>query len=302
MNLTIDRQAAARFGIMPADIDNALYNLIGQREVAQYFTQLNAYHVVVEAPPALQADPGLFNSVFILSPITGKTVPLSMFVKVDPNGTSSLTVSHQGQFPAATFSFNLAPGVSLGQATQLVEKARRQAQSAADAHRHLPGHRPGLPAVALQRAAADRRGADRRLCDPGHPLRELHPPPDDPLDPAVRRRGRDPGAAARRPGPERHRHHRHHPAHRHREEERHHDRRRGAAAGARAWHERHRRGPRGLAPAAAPDPDDHRRGHAGRRADDHLLTAPARSSATRWATPSSAACWSPRCSPCSPPR
>jgi HAE1 family hydrophobic/amphiphilic exporter-1 len=124
VNLTIDRDAAARFGIMPADIDNAVYNLVGQREVAQYFTQLNAYHVVLEGLPQMQATPELFNSVYILSPITGKTVPLSMFVKVDPNGVSSLTVSHQGQFPAATLSFNLGPGVSLGEATQLVQKAR----------------------------------------------------------------------------------------------------------------------------------------------------------------------------------
>jgi HAE1 family hydrophobic/amphiphilic exporter-1 len=122
VNLTIDRDAAARFGIMPADIDNAVYNLIGQREVAQYYTQLNAYHVVLEAPPRMQGDPNL--SVYILSPVTGKTVPLSLFVKVDSTGTSSLTVSHQGQFPAATISFNLGPGVALGQATQLVQKAR----------------------------------------------------------------------------------------------------------------------------------------------------------------------------------
>jgi HAE1 family hydrophobic/amphiphilic exporter-1 len=124
VNLTIDRNAAARFGIMPADIDNAIYNLIGQREVTQYFTQLNAYHVIIEAPPLMQGSTDIFNTVSILSPVTGKTVPLSLFVKVDPNTVGSLTVSHQGQFPAATISFNLAPGVSLGQATQLVQKAR----------------------------------------------------------------------------------------------------------------------------------------------------------------------------------
>ncbi len=124
VNLTIDRDAAARFGIAPADIDNAVYNLIGQREVTQYFTQLNSYHVVIEAPPGLQATPELFNSVYLLSPLTGKTAPLSLFVKVDPNAVSSLTISHQSQFPAATLSFNLAPGVSLGQATQLVQDAR----------------------------------------------------------------------------------------------------------------------------------------------------------------------------------
>jgi HAE1 family hydrophobic/amphiphilic exporter-1 len=126
VNLTIDRDAAARFGIMPADIDNAIYNLVGQREVTQYFTQLNAYHVVLEGLPRLQASPELFSSVYLLSPLTGKTVPLSMFVKADPNGVSSLTVNHQGQFPAATLSFNLGPGVSLGEATQLVQKARDQ--------------------------------------------------------------------------------------------------------------------------------------------------------------------------------
>jgi HAE1 family hydrophobic/amphiphilic exporter-1 len=124
VNLTIDRSAAARFGISPADIDTAIYNLIGQRQVAQYYTQLNSYHVVVEAPPAMQADPSIFNTVYLLSPLTGKTVPLSQFVKVDPNGASSLTISHQSQFPAATLSFNLAPGVSLGEATKIVEQER----------------------------------------------------------------------------------------------------------------------------------------------------------------------------------
>jgi HAE1 family hydrophobic/amphiphilic exporter-1 len=124
VQLTIDRDAAARFGVSPADIDTAIYNQIGQHEVAQYFTQLNAYHVIVEGPPRLQATPELFNSIYMLSPLTGKSVPLSLFVKVDPNATSSLSIAHQGQFPAATLSFNLAPGVSLGQATAAVEAAR----------------------------------------------------------------------------------------------------------------------------------------------------------------------------------
>jgi HAE1 family hydrophobic/amphiphilic exporter-1 len=124
IDLTIDRAAAARFGILPSDIDTAIYNLIGQHQVTQYFTQLNSYHVVVEAPPGEQTDPALFNAVYLLSPITGKDVPLSYFVKVDPNATSSLLVSHQGEFPAATLSFNLGPGVALGQATKLVEDAQ----------------------------------------------------------------------------------------------------------------------------------------------------------------------------------
>jgi HAE1 family hydrophobic/amphiphilic exporter-1 len=124
INLTIDRAQAARFGIAPSDIDAAIYNVIGQREVAQYFTQVNSYHVVLEGPPNLQASPQMFNAVYLLSPLTGKNVPLSLFVKVDPNATSSLTISHQSEFPATTISFNLAPGVSLGDATQLVQGAR----------------------------------------------------------------------------------------------------------------------------------------------------------------------------------
>jgi len=124
VNLTIDRDAAARFGISPANIDTAIYELIGQDEVTQYYTTQNSYHVIVEAPPGLQATPDLLNSVYLLSPITGENVPLSLFVKTDPAATSSLTVNHQGEYPAATLSFNLAPGVALSQATQAVQTAR----------------------------------------------------------------------------------------------------------------------------------------------------------------------------------
>jgi HAE1 family hydrophobic/amphiphilic exporter-1 len=124
VDLTIDRAAAARFGISPADIDSAIYNQIGQRQITQYFTQLNSYHVIVEGPPQVQATPGVFGSVYLMSPLTNKPVPLSLFVKVNPNATSALTINHQSQFPAATLSFNLAPGVSLGKATQAVEAAR----------------------------------------------------------------------------------------------------------------------------------------------------------------------------------
>ncbi len=122
--LTIDRDAAARFGIAPANIDSALYDLIGQSQVAQFFTQTNTYHVILEGPPNLQATPAILSRIFLVSPLTGKEVPLSYLVKANPDATSSLTISHQGMFPAATLSFNLAPGVALGQATQAIEQAR----------------------------------------------------------------------------------------------------------------------------------------------------------------------------------
>jgi HAE1 family hydrophobic/amphiphilic exporter-1 len=124
VTLSIDRDAAGRFGINPSDIDAAIYNSVGQRQVAQYFTQLNNYHVVLEAPPELQNSPELFNSIYITSPRTGKPVPLSMLVKVDTSKTRASVINHQSQLPAATISFNVAPGVSLGEATQLIEKAK----------------------------------------------------------------------------------------------------------------------------------------------------------------------------------
>jgi HAE1 family hydrophobic/amphiphilic exporter-1 len=124
-NLAIDRDAAGRFGISPADIDAAIYNQVGQRQIAQYFTQLNAYRVIMEAPPDLQIGPELFNAVHLISPRTGKPVPLSALVKVDTAKTRSLSISHQGQFPASTISFNLGPGVSLGAATAAVERVRQ---------------------------------------------------------------------------------------------------------------------------------------------------------------------------------
>jgi len=124
VNLTIDRDAAGRFGITRTNIDTAIYDLVGQAEVTQYYTQQNSYHVVLEALPELQATPDLLNSVYLLSPITGANVPLSLFAKVGPPTTSNLTVSHQDEYPAVTLSFNLAPGVALSQATNAVQAAR----------------------------------------------------------------------------------------------------------------------------------------------------------------------------------
>jgi HAE1 family hydrophobic/amphiphilic exporter-1 len=124
--LTIDRDRAASFGITPAAIDNIIYDAIGQRQVSQYFTQINSYHVVLEVTPALQADASLFNKLYVTSPLTGQQVPLSTFVKVDTEKTAALSISHQSQFPAVTISFNLAPGVALGQAVDAINQAQAE--------------------------------------------------------------------------------------------------------------------------------------------------------------------------------
>ncbi|MGO4158026.1 efflux RND transporter permease subunit [Cupriavidus sp. YAF13] len=118
--LTIDRARASSFGITPALIDSTLYDAIGQRQVAQYFTQINSYHVILEATPALQDDPRLFSKLYVTSPLTGEQVPLSTFVKIDTDSTAYLSISHQGQFPAVTISFNLAKGVALGDAVKAI--------------------------------------------------------------------------------------------------------------------------------------------------------------------------------------
>ena len=125
LDLVIDRDQAARFGIQPQVIDDTLYDAFGQRQVAQYFTQLNAYHVVMEVLPAMQRSPDALDKIYIKSPTTGQQVALSAFVHWDAGKVALLAVNHQGQFPAVTLSFNLRPGVALGQAVEAIQGAER---------------------------------------------------------------------------------------------------------------------------------------------------------------------------------
>jgi HAE1 family hydrophobic/amphiphilic exporter-1 len=123
LTLTIDRDAASRFGIQPQLIDDTLYDAFGQRQVTQYFTQLNSYHVILEILPELQGNLDTLNKIYIKSPTTGDQVPLSAFAKWTSVPVRPLSISHQGQFPAITVSFNLAQGVALGQATEAIQGA-----------------------------------------------------------------------------------------------------------------------------------------------------------------------------------
>jgi len=122
--LVIDRQTASRLGITPQAIDNTLYDALGQREVSTLFTQLNQYHVVLEAMPGFQTNPKKLQDLFVTS-TSGGAVPLSAFMHFE-QGTSPLSVNHQGQFPVVTFSFNLAPRVSLGEATREIDKIQKE--------------------------------------------------------------------------------------------------------------------------------------------------------------------------------
>ncbi len=123
--ISINRDAAARFGIQPQVIDDTLNDAFGQRQVAQYFTQTNSYFVVLEVSPDLQKDTKTLDQIY-LKAADGTPVPLSTLVNFDSSGTGPLSVSHQGQFPAVTLSFNLPQGVALGQAVDAINQAETQ--------------------------------------------------------------------------------------------------------------------------------------------------------------------------------
>jgi multidrug efflux pump len=119
----IDRDQAARFGITPATIDNALYDSYGQRIVSTIFTNSNQYRVILEADPSLQASLQSLNDIYLPSSVGTTPVPLAVMAKMRQE-TAPLQVSHLGQFPSATVSFNLAPGASLGGAVTAIKKAQ----------------------------------------------------------------------------------------------------------------------------------------------------------------------------------
>ena len=123
LTLTINRDTAARYGIQPQLIDDTLYDAFGQRQVTQYFTQLNSYHVILEILPDLQGSIDTLNKLYIKSPLTGAEVPLSEFTTWTSVPVRPLSISHQGQFPAITISFNLAQDTALGQATEAIQRA-----------------------------------------------------------------------------------------------------------------------------------------------------------------------------------
>jgi len=126
LTMTIDRDQASRFGIQPQLIDDTLYDAFGQRQITQYFTQLNSYHVVMEVLPELQTSRNALDRIFIKSPLTGQQVRISALAKWTNVPTTFLSINHQGQFPAVTLSFNLAPNVALGQAVQAIQAAETE--------------------------------------------------------------------------------------------------------------------------------------------------------------------------------
>ncbi|WP_295558400.1 multidrug efflux RND transporter permease subunit [uncultured Hyphomicrobium sp.] len=126
LTLDINRDQASRYGLDPSTIDNTIYDAFGQRQVAQFFTQQNNYHVVLEILPELQGLPGSLDKIYVKSASTGEQVPLAAFASWTTRKTQPLSISHQGQFPAVTITFNLAQGGSLGTATEAIKAAERE--------------------------------------------------------------------------------------------------------------------------------------------------------------------------------
>ncbi len=137
VRLVIDRDTASRLGITLQSIDDALYDAFGQRQASTIYTQLNQYHVVMEVLPQFRQRPQDLSDIYVKSP-GGNAVPLGAFTRVEESNTA-LAINHQGQFPAVTVSFNLAPGVSLGEAVRSINAAKDQLQMPASISTEFQG-------------------------------------------------------------------------------------------------------------------------------------------------------------------
>ena len=155
--VTYDRDTAARFGISPQLIDNTLYDAFGQRQVSTMYKSLNQYHVVMEVAPQYWQNPQTLRDIYVRSP-SGQQVPLSAIAHYGP-AVAPLSVNHQGLFPSVTISFNLQPGVALGDAVAAIDGAARKVglpptiqtmfTGTAQAYQDSLGSEPYLIAAAL---------------------------------------------------------------------------------------------------------------------------------------------------------
>ena len=125
-HISIDRKAAARFGLTATDVDEALYDAFGQRQINEFQTQTNQYNVILEVDSKQRGKAESLNYFYLRSPLTGEMVPLSAVAKVDAPTSGPLSISHDGMFPAANLSFNLAPGVALGDAVLMLNQAKNE--------------------------------------------------------------------------------------------------------------------------------------------------------------------------------
>ncbi len=267
-NVVIDRDAASRLGILPQAVDSTLNSAFGQRQVGVIYAPQNQYRVILEVDPGFQKDPNSLDKIYVTSS-KGFQVPLSQIAHIETSNTA-LSVNHQSQFPSVTISYNLAPGVSLGEAQKLVAKAAQEIGMPSRIRASFQGTAQVFSSSLDSPADPFPDRDHRRLHRAGGALRELHSSADHPLDHSIGRTRRAAGPDAVRHGALDRLLHRHHSADRHREEECHHDdrfRARGGAAGGSHAGRGHLPGMPGAIPADHDDDDGGavRRRSAGRR-------------------------------------
>ena len=295
--IKINRDSAARLGVNVTTIQQTLYDAFGQPFITQLYGPLNTYHVVLEVAPQYQTDVSALSRIYVHG-AGGQLIPLSQFATLEPT-QATIAVNHQGQFPAVTLSFNLAPGVSLGQAVDAIGKAataigkpdtvQASFQGTAQEFQASLSTQPMLIVAALFAVYVVLGMLYESFV---HPITILLTLPSASVGALfflndLRFRSHDDGD------------HRPHHADRHREEERHHDDRLRARARARRAQARGGGDLRGCRPALSPDHDDHDVGASLSRFRSPSASAPAPISANRSASRWSAASSSRRRSPCS---
>src|SRR5262249_20073381 len=144
LEVSINRDQASRFGISTQMIDDTLDDAFDQRQITEYFTQLKTYGIILKITHEQQDTLTSLQCHYVKSPLTGAAVPLSTLVDVDSSKVGPLSIAHQGQFPAVTLSFNLQPGVALGQAVDAVNQAAREIGMPSSVIRTFPGNAPAF--------------------------------------------------------------------------------------------------------------------------------------------------------------
>ncbi len=275
--IEIDRDTASRLGLSLALIDQTLYDAFGQRQVATIYTSSTQYKVVLEVLPSYQQDPSALSRIYVPGP-TGAQIPLSTVAKFSRK-ISPLTISHQGQFPAVTLSFNLSPGVALGEAVEQIQNLQAELktpitldgafQGTAQVFQSSLSSTPLLIAAAILAVYIVLGMLYESYV---HPITILSALPSAGVGALLM-------LMALQVRPQHHRADRHHSADRHREEERDHDDRLRARGRTRTRQEPARIDPRGLPAALPADHDDdlrrdRRRAAACHRPGRRLRTAP----------------------------
>ena len=177
LTIKMDRDRIAALGLTVNQVETAMSNAYGTRQVSQIYAPNNQYQVILGVAPEFQMDPSALSQLYVRSPTAGRLISLNSVAKaVEVAGP--LTVSHTGQLPSVTISFNLKPGVALGDAVDAVQQVA-SATLPSTVTTTLPGHGAGVSGFAPGAGHHPRHGDRRDLHRPRHPVRELHPSADD---------------------------------------------------------------------------------------------------------------------------